>query len=170
MKRQIIYTLLLSLVLATGCKKLLEVTPQSSITEETYFKNESDFEPYLTGIYTFMRSFSNNITYGTERSEELVAALNSRFSVAWTHTLSPSSGAINYNDWYRAIGHCNLLLKRTNDFSFSSEDTRKRILAETYALRAFFYFHLTRIIGDAPLMLEAIVDENVPLLPQSLQL
>ena len=152
----------------TGCKKILEVKPQSSITEEIYFQNEGDFEPYVTGIYTFMRSFANNVVYGTERGEELIAASNSRFGVSWSQIITPSSGAINYNDWYRAIGHCNLLLTKIEGFDFASNpDTRKRILAETYALRAYFYFHLTRIIGDAPLMLQAVVDENVPLLPKS---
>jgi starch-binding outer membrane protein, SusD/RagB family len=167
MQKKLFKILLLSLLFNTGCKKLLEVTPQSSITEETYFKNEGDFEPYVTGIYTFMRSFANNITYGTERGEELVAALNSRFGVAWTQIITPSSGAINYNDWYRAIGHCNLLLERIEGFTFSSADIKKRITAETYALRAYFYFSLARIIGDAPLMLKAVTDENVPLLARS---
>jgi len=154
-------------LLNTGCKKLLEVKPQSSITEATYFKNEGDFEPYLTGIYTSMRSFANNVTYGTERGEELVAASNSRFGVAWSQIITPSSGAVNYNDWYKAIGNCNLLLTRIADFPFSSPDVKKRITAEAYALRAWFYFSLLRIIGDAPLMLEAITDDNVPLLPRS---
>lgn len=165
--KKIFWICLLILVATAGCKKILEVTPQSSITEEIYFKNESDFEPYVTGIYTFMRSFANNITYGTERSEELVAAQNSRFGVAWAQIITPSSGSINYNDWYRAIGHCNLLLARIEGFTFSSADLKKRITAETLALRAYFYFSLTRIIGDAPLMLDAITDENVPLLPRS---
>jgi hypothetical protein len=152
----------------SGCKKILEVTPQSSITEEVFFRNEGDFEPNLVGIYTVLRSLANNNTYGTERSEELISASNSRFTVAWSHTLSASSGAINYAEWYRAIGHCNLLLRKIQDFSFSSNpDLKKKILGETYALRAYFYFHLLRVIGDAPLMLEAVVDENVPLLPRS---
>jgi starch-binding outer membrane protein, SusD/RagB family len=170
MQKKIYWILCLFLVFTTGCKKILEVTPQSSITEEIYFKNEGDFEPYVTGIYTFMRSFANNVTFGTERGEELVAALNSRFGVAWTQVITPSSGAINYNDWYRAIGHCNLLLDRITDFPFSSADTKKRITAETYALRAYFYFSLLRIVGDTPLMLQAIVDENVPLLPRATSL
>lgn len=163
-----ITTIACLLVVFSGCKKILEVKPQSSITEEIYFQNEGDFEPYLTGIYTFMRSFANNVVYGTERSEELIAASNSRFGVAWAQNITPSSGAVNYNDWYKAIGHCNLLLAKIEGFSFASTpDTKKRILAETHSLRAFFYFHLTRIIGDAPLMLQAVVDENVPLLPRS---
>ena len=155
-------------VMIDGCKKILEVNPQSSITDATYFHSEGDFDPYVTGIYTAMRSFANNITYGTERSEELVPASNSRFTVAWSQNITPSSGSINYNSWYSAIGNCNLLLEKIKGFAFTSNpDLRKRILAETYSLRAYFYFSLTRIIGDAPLMLQAVVDENVPLLPRS---
>lgn len=152
----------------TGCTSILEVDPQSSITDQVFFKNESDFEPNVVGIYSIVRSLANNVTYGTERGEELISASNSRFTVAWSHNLSPSSGALNYAEWYRGIGHCNLLLDKIQGFSFSSDpDLKKKILAETYALRAFFYFHLVRVIGDAPLMLQAVVDENVPLLSRS---
>jgi len=155
-------------MLAAGCKKMLNVTPKSSITDQNYFTSEGDFDPYVTGIYTSMRSLANNITYGTERSEELIPALNSRFSTAWAQILSPSTGALDYNAWYKAIGNCNLLLYRIQGFSFSdAPDTKARILAETYSLRAYFFFHLTRIIGDAPLMLQAVVNDNVPLLARS---
>lgn len=163
-----ILTIICLSVLSPSCTKILNVTPQSSITDAVFFKNENDFEPYVTGIYTSMRTFSNDIVYGTERSEELVAALNSRFGIAWSQILTPTSGAVNYNNWYKAIGNCNLLLAKIEAFPFSSNpDVKKRILAETYCLRAYFYFHLTRIIGDAPLMLDAVVDENVPLLSRS---
>lgn len=169
MKIQFTKYLLLIMIAALGssCEKMLEVKPQSSITGETYFKNEGDFEPYVTGIYTSMRGFANDVTFGTERSEELISASNSRFSVAWTHLITPTSGAINYNSWYAAIGNCNLLLAQIKDFTFANPANKSRIIAETYALRAFFYFHLTRIIGDAPLMISAVVDENVPLLARS---
>jgi starch-binding outer membrane protein, SusD/RagB family len=169
MKSQFTRFMILAFILSAtaGCEKMLEVKPQSSITGETYFKNEGDFEPYVTGIYTSMRGFANTVTYGTERGEELISASNSRFSVAWTHLITPTSGAVNYNSWYAAIGNCNLLLAQIKDFPFTNPANKTRIMAETYALRAYFYFDLTRIIGDAPLMLTAIVDENVPLLPRS---
>jgi len=164
----LVLVVLLMATIFSGCKKILEVTPQSSITEEVFFRNEGDFEPNLVGIYTVMRSLANNVTYGTERSEELISASNSRFTAAWSQTLSSSSGAINYAEWYRGIGHSNLLLKKIKDFSFSSNpDLKKKIIAETYCLRAYFFFHLLRVIGDAPLMLDAVVDENVPLLPRA---
>jgi len=166
------------LLIGTGCEKLLEAKTESSITDAAYFQNESDFDPYAVGIYMYLRGsartgpqniigIANNITYGTERGEELVSALNSRFTQAWTHNITPTSGAFDYTTWYKAIGNCNLLLAKIADFPFSNENNKKRIMAETYALRAYFYFNLIRIIGDAPLMLEAITDENVPQLPRS---
>lgn len=168
-----------SLLLAgTGCEKLLDSKTESSITDQDYFQNESDFDPYAVGIYMYIRGsartgpqnitgIANNITYGTERSEELVSALNSRFSQAWTQNITPTSGAFDYTNWYKAIGNCNLLLAKIANFNFTNEDNKKRVMAEAYSLRAWFYFSLIRIIGDAPLMLDAITNENVPQLPRS---
>ncbi|HVW63277.1 MAG TPA: RagB/SusD family nutrient uptake outer membrane protein [Puia sp.] len=156
------------LLTMTGCKKMLDVTPQSDITDQNYFHNEGDFEPYVVGIYTQMRSLANNVTYGMERGDELIPALNSRFTTAWSQIISPSTGALDYNAWYKAIGNCNLLLYKIKDFSFSdAPDAKTRILAETYSLRGYFFFHLTRIIGDAPLMLQPVVGIDVPLLARS---
>ena len=103
-----------------------------------------------------MRFLNDNITYGTERSEELTSAINARFTTAWSHTLDKSTGALDYANWYAAIGHCNLLLDKIESFPFTNEALKNRIKAETLALRAYFFFHLTRIIGDAPLMLEPV--------------
>ena len=166
------------LLIGTGCEKLLEAKTESSITDADYFQNESDFDPYVVGIYMYLRGsartgpqnitgIANNLTYGTERGEELISALNSRFSQAWTQTITPTTGAFDYTNWYKAIGNCNLLLAKIENFTFTNESNKKRVMAETYSLRAYLYFNLTRIIGDAPLMLDAITNENVPQLPRS---
>ncbi|NLU92408.1 RagB/SusD family nutrient uptake outer membrane protein [Chitinophaga sp. Ak27] len=161
MKKTSCYIIFLALLLSS-CDKLLEVKPQSQITDQVFFRNEGDFEPNVVGIYTVMRSIANNVTYGTERSEELISATNSRFTVAWSQTLSPSSGAVNYSEWYRGIGHCNLLLEKIQGFAFAANpNLKKKIVGETLALRAYFYFHLLRVFGSVPIVLEAITDENV---------
>ena len=171
MKNLVIKIAIPALLLAAlpGCKKILDIKSESSITEQIYFKNEGDFEPNVTGIYTYLRSFVNNDFYGEQRSEELVNGPNSRLSSAvWGQNLSINNGALDYGAWYTAIGHCNLLLEKIKGFDFASNpDTKKRIVAETLGLRAWFYFHLLRIVGDTPLMLEAITSDNVPLLPRS---
>jgi hypothetical protein len=166
------------LISITGCDKLLDVKPQSQITEQVYFQNEGDFEPYVIGTYVYIRGsaktgpqnitgLANNITYGTERSEELINGTNSRLGQAWTQNITPTTGAVDYNLWYKAIGNCNLLLSKITGFAFSNESNKKRLMAETYCQRAYTYFHLTRVIGDAPLLLEAVTTENVPQLPRS---
>ena len=168
-----IFTIVIVTVLGwtlSGCNKLLEVTPKSQITEQTYFQNEGDFAPYLTGIYVQARNLlglTDALTYGTERSEELVQANTSRFTTAWAHVISPNNGAFNYSPYYRAIGNCNLLLERIEAFTFTNTNEKNRIKAETLCLRALLYFQLTRIIGTTPLMLQAVTDDNVPLLPRS---
>jgi hypothetical protein len=169
MKRLTIFFGALSFLMISACDDLLDVKPQSSITEQVYFQNEGDFSPYLTGIYTYFRNttLSSNIIYGTERSEELVPAVNARFTTAWNHILSPETGAVDYAIWYQAIGHCNLLLNKIENFPFVNAADKNRIKAEAYSLRAYFFFHVTRIIGDAPLMLEAVTSENVPVLPRA---
>lgn len=169
--KKIIYTSIVALVsVFSSCEKILEVEPKSQITEQSYFQNEGDFAPYVTGIYASIRTLTGTtsaLTYGTERSEELIQANNSRFTTAWSHVISPNSGAFNYAPYYRAIGNCNLLLARIEPFAFGNAAAKNRIKAEAYCLRAFLYFHLVRIIGDTPIMLEAITDDNVPLLPRA---
>jgi hypothetical protein len=151
----------------TSCNKLLEVTPQSQITEQVYFKNETDFEPYVIGTYTSIRAFANSLLYGDERSEELINGSNSRLTTAWSQILSPTVGAINYNGQYKAIGNVNLLLDKIEPFNFTNAALKNRLKAEALCQRAYTYFFLVRVIGDAPLMLQAITDDNVPLLPRA---
>lgn len=166
------------LLIGTGCEKLVETKIESNITDADYFKNESDFEPYVVGIYMYLRGsartgpqnitgIANNITFGTERGEELIDAINSRLTTANKHIITPTTGAFDYTNWYKAIGSVNLLLSKIENFSFTNENVKKRVMAEAYSLRAYVYFSLIRIIGDAPIMPDAVTDEHVPKYPRS---
>jgi starch-binding outer membrane protein, SusD/RagB family len=154
-----ISALVVMLLSVTSCEDMIEVKPQSQITGQVYFQSEGDYAPYLTGIYAQFRGLVNNVLYGTERSEELVAAINSRFNAPWNQTISPSNQPLDYTPWYSMIGNANLLLKRIEGQAFSNENTKKQIQAETYCLRAYTYFHLSRIAGDVPLILSAVENE-----------
>lgn len=169
MKKIFLAAGLMALILAgaSSCKKLLDVTPQSQITGQVYFKSEGDFEPFVIGNYTYIRTFANTIGYGEERSEELMQGPNSRLTSIWTQTITATTNAINYNAQYKAIGAVNLLLDRIESFPFTNTALKNRVKAEALCQRAFTYFLLVRIIGDTPLMLQAITDDNVPPLPRA---
>ncbi|WP_345949618.1 RagB/SusD family nutrient uptake outer membrane protein [Mucilaginibacter sp. PAMB04274] len=169
MKKIFLAAGLLGLTLAgtTSCNKLLDVTPQSQITGQVYFKSEGDFDPFVIGNYASIRAFANSFTYGTERSEELAQGPNSRLTSVWLQTITPTTNAFNYNGQYRAIGASNLLLEQIEPFQFSSAAVKNRIKAEALCQRAYTYLFLVRVVGDTPLMLQAITDDNVPLLPRA---
>jgi hypothetical protein len=150
-----------------SCKKMLEVTPESQITGQVYFKSEGDFDPFVIGNYTSIRAFANSFTYGTERSEELMQGPNSRLTSVWLQTITPTTNSINYNGQYRAIGAANLLLQQLEPFAFGNAALKNRIKAEALCQRAYTYLWLVRVVGDTPLMLDAITDDNVPLLPRA---
>lgn len=155
--------LLALLSTASSCEEMIEVTPQSAITGQVYFQNESDYANYLTGIYAQYRGLVNNDTFGEYRSESLVQGINARFNSSWSQTMTPNNdGAVNYQGWYSIIGNCNLLLKRIEGQVFGNEAAKRQIQAETLALRAYTYLHLSRIIGDTPIVLDAVEDQNVP--------
>lgn len=151
----------------TSCKKLLDVTPTSQITGQVYFKSEGDFEPFVIGNYASIRTFANGFTYGTERSEELIQGPNSRLTSVWLQTITPTTNAFNYSEHYKAIGASNLLLEQLEAFPFGNASLKNKIKAEALCQRAYTYFYLVRIIGNTPLMLKAITDDNVPLLPRA---
>jgi hypothetical protein len=97
----------------------------------------------------------------------LINGTNARLTTAWSQILSPTVGSINYNGQYKAIGNVNLLLDKIDGFTFSNTALKSRLKAEALCQRAYTYFFLVRVVGDTPLMLQAITDDNVPLLPRA---
>ncbi|GAB3945447.1 RagB/SusD family nutrient uptake outer membrane protein [Spirosoma harenae] len=146
-----------------SCNSILEVKPASQITNQVYWQNEDDFSAYLTGIYQLYRTQMNDLSFGDDRSDSYVQGSLPRFSAYWSQVIN----AGNSKDWtpyYSVIGHVNLLLKQMDGFNFTNQTVKNRTRAEALCLRASMYFYMAKIWGDVPLTLDAIVDENVPLL------
>lgn len=167
MKTKILkYCLILFALVPLSCDKILDVNIRSSITGQNYWQNESDFNPYLIGIYARYRSHMDDMSYGEDRSEMWKQGYNARFSSYWAQSIT----AGNTGDWtslYGTIGHCNLLLEKIEAFPFTNTVNKNRIKAETYAMRAVIYFYLAKIWGDVPLVLESVANENAPLYARS---
>lgn len=154
------------LMYAASCERLLDVDVKSDITDQTYWRNEGDFTNYLVGMYSQYRSLMNEQAFGEDRSELYVQGYLPRFSAYWSQVIT----AENTRDWlnfYSFVGHANLLLSKAEGFSFSNQQTYRRVRAEALTLRAMMYFYLCRIYGDVPLVLDPVIDEKVPLLPRT---
>jgi len=159
----IICGLILFALMFQSCDNLLDVTPKSSITGQIYWQNESDFAPYLNGIYSSYRSaIDNSIGLAEDRSEMWIQAINARFTPYWAQNILPGN-TVDWTSYYGIIGNVNLLIEKIEPFPFSSESTKNRIAAEAYTMRAAMYFFLARVWGDVPLVLESVKDEKAPL-------
>ncbi len=163
MKTKILKYILLSFTLITSsCEDMLDITTRSSITGQNFWQNENDFTPYLFGIYSRYRSHMDNMAFGEDRSEMWKQGYNARFTPYWAQSITPANTA-DWTTYYGTIGHCNLLLEKIETFPFANTQLKDRIKAETYALRAAVYFYISKIWGDVPLVLKAVVDEHEPL-------
>ena len=153
------------MLVPVSCDDILDVDVRSSITGQNFWQSESDFTPFLIGIYARYRSIMSDMDFGEDRSEFWMQGYNARFTY-WSQVID----AGNTRDWtsfYGMIDNCNLLLDKIDEFDFSNPATKDRIKAETYGLRAAMYFYMAKIWGDIPLVLTPTYSENEPLYPRA---
>lgn len=173
MKTKRIYRIILPLVLIfAGCTDVLDVKPVSSITSESFWNTKGDAESYLIGIYDKLRDITNTFLYGEDRGDTFEAGNIGPTSPAWAQSLSANAGSAwggfshNWAPFYNFVYHVNRLLKETENIEFSQPD-KDRIMAEGYALRALIYFHMAKVWGDVPLIIEPTENADVELKARS---
>lgn len=145
---------------------LLDVDNPSHIYGNNYWKNPSEVESYLTGTYTSFRSACNSLEYFEARSDEFIGGLEGSGSNQWAQNLTALNG-ISWGRYYTPIQHCNMILKNIDKASFVDKSRKNEILAQTYTIRAYMYFCLTRLWGRVPLELEPTEGSDKPLLARS---
>ena len=150
-KLKVILFLFISGWIIQSCDKILDVNPTSVITTSSFWKTEDGAIGALNGMYVDLRSMSEAIYQnGEQRSEVFQGGV---YGVG-TYTLlnNELSGAKpSHTDWtgfYRIINSANLILKYVPGITFKSESTKNDLLAQTYAMRAFVYFIMTKTWGD----------------------
>lgn len=162
-----------------SCSDFLDNEPLSDFTGyprgakklKSQYKTATDAESGLNGAYDKFKGdiFQfENFSYGDIQSDNCyaggdglpgeevdgvkVTSVNSKVKLMWTQYYEMGGAATNVIENTR-------LMKSGID-----ETTRKRIIAEAKFIRAYAYFDVVRIWGDAPLMTElipAITAENL---------
>lgn len=158
MKNTIIILSFIALLVASGCKDLLDENPKTFISSANFYKSEGDFEAALMGLYVNVRSMS------TEKNlREVFADYNDRPESAeqtgdlWKN--NPSSNFWPIRDgWgipYSIINNANMVLEALNNIELP-KDKKNKIEAEAKCIRAFAYFSLVRLYGDIPLRVKPV--------------
>ncbi|MCS3554240.1 MULTISPECIES: RagB/SusD family nutrient uptake outer membrane protein [unclassified Sphingobacterium] len=147
-KHIVVLGTLLTLSFLTACKKedFLDRSPQTSFTENTYFKTETDLKLYTNQFYgTLPVEFSWNDNASTDN----LVPNNRSTLLAGTLTVPASGGGWATGDW-ASIRACNFFLIRNVDPGIS-DALKNKYNAEVRFFRAMFYWQKVVTFGAVPI-------------------
>lgn len=147
----------------SACENFLDEQPISDLSSEKFWNTPDDARLGVAGLYSRVQAvFSTDyILWGDARSD------NFTYSGTGTAQINMSINALNSTEasasWanlYKAIAQANLIIKYIPDIEGVDEVTRDHYLAQAHAVRAYMYFFIVRLWGDAPIWLEPYEDIN----------
>lgn len=147
----------------TGCKDFLKEVDPSNLTPDNFYTIPDHAEAAIAATYSNLRFygdgagiFSSNwqlleAVTGTATTETAQNSdLNNLYSLSYDANTQHISNW--WNGLYRIIGNANLVLDKVPLITPMDEGQRLKILSEAHFLRAWAYFHVVRLWGDAPLI------------------
>lgn len=166
-------------MMSTSCDNFLEIYPETSLSSETFFKTQADFEQAVNAAYAPLRSIVNDRAWllAELRSDNTYFGRNPAFGA--TEQIEdiadfalPESGGITSNTHvlnqyrldYQIISRTNQILSTIDEVDFNAE-AKNNIKGQAHFLRAYAYFELVRYFGKAPLHLTPVTDRAGAALP-----
>ena len=158
MKVSNIYIIALGIIvsLLSSCN-FLDKEPTST-TSGSYFKNESEAELFLKGIYAPITetAFYGNDYFYLVGGDDLEAyggpgrSPSTRGLICNNANSSDPAVAAYWYTLYAGINRANIFLEEVNGVPGLSESMIKTMSSEARFLRAFYYFNLVQCWGDVP--------------------
>jgi len=171
-----IFLILLAAVLIAGCSEnFLDTVPLTSKTNTDFYQNTTDMDQALTAAYVTMVSVPNGSILNSYPFVISELMSDDRFGGGGDNDLTPRAicdfkidgqdmylGA--WTRYYRGIFRCNMLLESIDKPAWSSEAQKGQVEGQARFLRAMFYFDMSRMFGEVPLILET-KPQNLPKTP-----
>jgi starch-binding outer membrane protein, SusD/RagB family len=172
-----------------GCEKFVVVdAPTTSVNEDNVYRSDATAIAVLTGIYAPMVSgglFTGNtgisLLSGLSSDElTLTNIVTDNGLIAYYRNELRTGPNENYGidfwrDVFLYIFQCNAALEGLGNSGSLTPSIKKQLLGEARFMRAFFYFYLVNLLGDAPLALTtnpavnaALSRSSVPLVYQQI--
>lgn len=153
----------------TSCSKVLDVNPQSEISDNDTWSDPSLVETFVNGIYSSVDNPANggNGVLTGEFSDEMHDQWYSFFEF---HNSLITPDFLGGWDWfhyewgglYKIVRSCNLFLENIDrvPFTDANQSLKDRMIGEVIFLRAFVYHQLTNLYGGVPLITNVYTLEN----------
>jgi hypothetical protein len=149
---------LIAVLVASGCEKLLEEHPRSSISP-TFLETPAGLFGGVTGVYSDLRNlwgtegFGATCVAGTD--DHLMGGSASGQTFYTYNGLDRNGMSGLWSIAYQDINTLNGVLEKAPAVTMDAA-TRAIYMAQAKFLRGFYYFHLVQTFGDVPLHLTYI--------------
>lgn len=172
MKNRLIQFVLLAAVSAgsASCLGDMDIIQKSKITTSNMWLDEGDATGALYGMYhQFRATFQTAMIYwGDYRAGTFTNGAGGSGSAdkMFNNALDSSeTKGTNWGSSYTTINNANLILRHVPGIAFSDENQKNLILANAHFVRAYTYYNIARVWGDAPLLLEGFESSDNDLQP-----
>ncbi|MFV0505749.1 MAG: RagB/SusD family nutrient uptake outer membrane protein [Bacteroidales bacterium] len=164
MKTKTIYFIFI-LTFFVACNDMLDRQPLDKISESTFWLSPDDAEAGLQACYDALQTKGNSGSFCYEMWGMMdcftpIAQPRDVGTLIANGTLDPSERNVlaMWTSAYRGITRCNDFLAHIDDIEFTEneQNRKKRMKGEASFLRALFYYQLTMIFGDVPLILDVL--------------
>lgn len=151
-----------------SCKKYLDITPDNLGTLDYAFRNRNEAENYLYSCYAYMQRMTDVASNpGFTTSGELIYSNDLDNYLGFNRTGfnmlrgTQTSNDPSLNAWdgsngsysmFRSIRICNIMLENIDKPIDLSASEKKRWIAETKFLKAYYHYTLFRMYGPIPLI------------------
>lgn len=151
-----IYILGIIVFVMTGCNSHLDIPMYNNIVGDGFWNSPTDAELYAVGVLTKIIPYGYDVGSGDARTDAIGPGDSAPIytGAMESHTQSAVTGTGSWVGYYNTIFHCNLLIQKTNEMTFTDQKQKDRILGIGYFARAYTYFQLLRKYGEVPLIFE----------------
>ncbi len=167
MKKNIIYSTVLALVLLTGCD-FLDRYPYDEVSSQTVYSQATLAEGAVMGVYSNLKSDYNS-TDLSSLNWDAFATVADAYEACFYSNYKYLSGIIQPDDasflnywkrFYEGINRANDVIANIGSVPDMSDETKDIRRAECLALRAWFYFRLNTLWRGVPVYLENLAPEE----------
>jgi len=137
------------------------------------WSSPADAKGAMYGMFEQLRlSLLNEVTFwgdyrsGLFKESSIGATTSDKLRMFENSLNSTVTDGTNWGPCYTTINDANLILKHVPDIDFTGQETdRNLVLANAYFVRAYVYFYIARVWGDAPIVLSGFESDKDDLFP-----
>lgn len=171
MKRNLIFTIIISIFILPGCSKFLDQDPEQLNSIDKVFSSRNDTRKWFSRIYSddyypnelWGSAYYNHYMFGTDDSNN---SLDWHIPSVLQGLLSPDNPTGNgldvyyFERFYQAIRHCNIFLENVDKCQELGIAEKARMVAEARFMRAMYHFWILRDYGPIPIVTKTVSSED----------